>query len=53
MNVPLSHRPCMILCGIVALFFVTATAAAQETLAKAKALYDAAAYEEALTLLAP
>ena len=53
MNAPLSHRPCMILCGIVAVFFVTTTAAAQETLAKAKALYDAAAYEEALTLLAP
>ncbi len=52
MNAPLSHRPCMILCGIVAVFFVTTTAAAQETLAKAKALYDAAAYEEALTLLA-
>ena len=53
MNAPLSHRPRMILCGIVAVFFVTTTAAAQETLAKAKALYDAAAYEEALTLLAP
>jgi Gram-negative bacterial TonB protein C-terminal len=53
MNAPLSHRPCMILCGIVAVFCVTTTAAAQETLAKAKALYDAAAYEEALTLLAP
>jgi len=53
MNAALSHRPCMIVCGIVAVFFVTTTAAAQETLAKAKALYDAAAYEEALTLLAP
>ena len=53
MNAALSHRPCMILCGIVAVFFVTTTAAAQETLAKSKALYDAAAYEEALTLLAP
>lgn len=53
MNAPLSHRPCMILCGIVAVLFVTAPAIAQETLAKAKALYDAAAYEEALTLLAP
>jgi Gram-negative bacterial TonB protein C-terminal len=53
MNAPLSRRPCMILCGIVAMFFVSATAVAQETLAKAKALYDAAAYEEALTLLAP
>jgi tetratricopeptide (TPR) repeat protein len=53
MNAPLSQRSCMILCGIVAVFFVTTTAAAQETLAKAKALYDAAAYEEALTLLAP
>ena len=53
MNAPLSRRPCIILCGIVAVFFVAATAVAQETLAKAKALYDAAAYEEALTLLAP
>lgn len=53
MNAPLSHRPSVILCGIVAVFFVTAPAVAQETLAKAKALYDAAAYEEALTLLAP
>lgn len=53
MNAPLSHRPCLLLCGIAALCFVAATASAQEPLTKAKALYDAAAYEEALTLLAP
>jgi tetratricopeptide (TPR) repeat protein len=52
MNAPLSHRPGLILCGLVALLFA-ATASAQEPLTKAKALYDAAAYEEALTLLAP
>ena len=40
-----------ILCGLGAFFF-TATAFAQEPLTKAKALYDAAAYEEALTVLA-
>jgi hypothetical protein len=51
MNVPLFHQPRILLSGIVALFFVTATAAAQEPLAKAKALYDSAAYEEALTVL--
>jgi hypothetical protein len=53
MNAPLSHRPCFLLSGVVTLFLVAATAAAQEPLTKAKALYDAAAYEEALTLLAP
>ena len=51
MKVPLSHRPCALLYGIAALFVITATAAAQEPLAKAKALYDSAAYEEALTML--
>jgi len=53
MSAPLSHRVAGLLGGVVAVFFITATAAAQETLAKAKALYDAAAYEEALTLLQP
>ncbi len=53
MSAPLSHRLAGLLGGVVAVFFITATAAAQETLAKAKALYDAAAYEEALTLLQP
>jgi tetratricopeptide (TPR) repeat protein len=52
MNVPLSQRPGLFLCG-AALLLTVATAAAQEPLTKAKALYDAAAYEEALTLLAP
>jgi tetratricopeptide (TPR) repeat protein len=51
MNVPLSHRSVRILCGVAALL-LAATASAQEPLTKAKALYDAAAYEEALTLLA-
>lgn len=53
MNAPLSQRLAGLLCGVVAVFVITATAAAQETLAKAKALYNAAAYEEALTLLQP
>jgi TonB family protein len=35
----------------LAVVLITATASAQEPLTKAKALYDAAAYEEALTLL--
>jgi hypothetical protein len=52
MNVPLSHRTGQFLCAW-ALLLTAATAAAQEPLAKAKALYDAAAYEEALTLLGP
>jgi hypothetical protein len=52
MNVALSHRPSRFLCGVAALLCVTATAFAQEPLTKAKALYDAAAYEEALTVLA-
>ena len=50
MSNPLSQRPFQILCGLVALLF-TATAFAQEPLTKAKALYDSAAYEEALTVL--
>jgi hypothetical protein len=53
MNVPLSHQPRLLLCGVAALCIVATTASAQEPLTKAKALYDAAAYEEALTLLAP
>jgi hypothetical protein len=48
MSTPLSQR---ILCSFAALL-VTATASAQEPLTKAKALYDSAAYEEALTVLA-
>src|SRR5688572_3515007 len=53
MNDPLSHRPGRVLWTVVALVCVAATASAQEPLTKAKALYDAANYEEALTLLAP
>jgi tetratricopeptide (TPR) repeat protein len=53
MNVPLSHRPLRTLAGVAALLFTAATAFAQEPLTKAKALYDAANYEEALTVLAP
>jgi hypothetical protein len=41
------------LCGVVLLLSAAATVSAQEPLTKAKALYDAANYEEALTLLAP
>ena len=52
MNAPLSHRSRLLVCGI-AVLAIAATASAQEPLTKAKALYDAAAYEEALTLLAP
>ena len=51
MIVPLSQRLLTVLCALVVVF-VTATASAQEPLTKAKALYDAAAYEEALILLA-
>jgi tetratricopeptide (TPR) repeat protein len=39
--------------SIVGVLFVAAGAAAQEPLTKAKALYDAAAYEDALTILSP
>ena len=42
-----------VLCGVVALLCAAKTAAAQEPLTKARALYDSAHYEEALTLLAP
>jgi TonB family protein len=49
MNVPRLR----LLCGVVALLCAAATASAQEPLTKAKALYDAANYEEALTVLAP
>jgi TonB family protein len=50
MNASPSRRPLRALSGVVALF-CAATAYAQEPLTKARALYDAAAYEEALTLL--
>jgi TonB family protein len=43
-------KPFCILCALIAVL-TAATASAQEPLTKAKALYDAAAYEEALTLL--
>ena len=39
--------------GVIAVLCVGVTAFAQEPLTKAKALYNAAAYEDALTLLAP
>ena len=39
--------------SVVGVLFVAAGAAAQEPLTKAKALYDAAAYEDALTILTP
>lgn len=52
MKVSLPHQ-CALVLGIAALFVFTANAAAQEPLAKAKALYDSAAYEEALTVLGP
>ena len=53
MNVPLSHRPVHAFCGAVVLLCAVATVSAQEPLTKAKALYDAANYEEALSVLAP
>jgi tetratricopeptide (TPR) repeat protein len=53
MNLPLSQRLISTLCGLAALLAVAATAFAQEPLTKAKALYDAANYEEALTVLEP
>jgi TonB family protein len=60
MNGPLSHRlarraqrtPLHVLCAVAVLLSAAATASAQEPLTKAKALYDAANYEEALTVLA-
>ena len=53
MTLPLSQRLMSTLCGLAALLVVAATAFAQEPLTKAKALYDAANYEEALTVLEP
>ena len=44
---------CRVLCAVVTAFCTVATVSAQEPLTKAKALYDAANYEDALTLLAP
>jgi tetratricopeptide (TPR) repeat protein len=56
MNVPLSQRalgiPVHVWCAVVVVL-CAATVSAQEPLTKAKALYDAARYEEALTVLAP
>ena len=60
MNVPLSHRlagrahvtPLRVLCAVVVSLSAAATVSAQGQLTKAKALYDAANYEEALTTLA-
>jgi len=60
MNVPLSHRlagraqvtPLRVLCAVVVSLCAVATVSAQEPLTKAKALYDAANYEDALTVLA-
>lgn len=56
MNVPLSRRAqgtsVHMWCAVVVVFSA-ATVFAQEPLTKAKALYDAAKYEEALTVLAP
>jgi TonB family protein len=60
MNVPLSHRlarraqvtPLRVLCAVVVSLCAVATVSAQEPLTKAKALYDAANYEDALTTLA-
>jgi TonB family protein len=56
MNVPLSQRaqgtPVHVWCAVVVVL-CAATVSAQEPLTKAKALYDAANYEEALTVLVP
>jgi tetratricopeptide (TPR) repeat protein len=52
MSLPLSHRLFRPLCAL-AVIAVAATAFAQEPLTKAKALYDAANYEEALSVLEP
>ena len=41
------------MCGVPWSWSCVATVSAQEPLTKAKALYDAAATEEALTVLAP
>jgi TonB family protein len=56
MNAPLSRRaqgtPVHVLYAMVVVF-CAATVSAQEPLTKAKALYESARYEEALTVLAP
>jgi tetratricopeptide (TPR) repeat protein len=53
MNDPLRpRRLSLVWWGVAGMLCLAATAAAQEPLAKAKALYNAAAYEEALTILA-
>ena len=46
-------RSCRVVCAVVAALCTVTTVSAQEPLTKAKALYDAANYEDALTLLAP
>ena len=53
MSVPLRHRWSYLWCVVASVLCLATTAGAQQPLAKAKALYNAAAYEEALTLLAP
>jgi TonB family protein len=61
MNDPRSQRlagrahvtPLRVLCAVVVSLCAIATVSAQEPLTKAKALYDTAHYEEALTVLAP
>ena len=52
MRLSRSYRSLPILCVVVLLCGGVAVLAQQEPLAKAKALYDSAAYEEALTVLA-
>jgi hypothetical protein len=60
MNVPLSHRlagrahvtPLRVLCAVVVSLSAATTVSAQGPLTKAKALYETANYEEALTTLA-
>lgn len=51
MNLSLAHRSLLIRCLVVALAGAS-TVSAQGTLEKAKALYDSAAYDDALTALA-
>jgi TonB-like protein len=46
-------KRCRVVCAVVTALCTMATVSAQEPLTKAKALYDAANYEEALILLAP
>ena len=43
----------VLMLGAAVTIVIASTAAAQESLTKAKALYDAAAYEDALTILTP